>query len=100
MNKEPKKYKGLLEQAREKNKRLGYGDIRKNWSEKEYEEQRRNLLFEKRIGRPAVGAPQIIEEVQNLENGENLSNNFEVIPLMKLEDLKEDIWDDNDYCPF
>lgn len=42
-----KEYWKLLEQERKKNKRLGYGDDKKNWERKEYEEKRRLLLNKK-----------------------------------------------------
>jgi len=41
-------YYKTLKEAREKNRRLGYGDNSTDWNRKEYEQQRRNL---KRIER-------------------------------------------------
>jgi len=43
-------YKALYE-ARKKNKRLGYGDDSKNWELKRYENDKRNMLYKKRIGK-------------------------------------------------
>lgn len=42
-------YYRALEEARKKNKRLGYGTSEKDWQREKYEEQRRLLLQEQRI---------------------------------------------------
>lgn len=42
-------YDKTLQQARAKNKRLGYGNDEINWERKQYENQRRQLLIQKRI---------------------------------------------------
>lgn len=42
-------YYKVLEEAQKKNARLGYGNDKENWSEKNYEIKRRNLNFNKRI---------------------------------------------------
>lgn len=44
-----KRYLKVLKTAREKNKRLGYGNNEKNWNIKRYENERRELLLNKRI---------------------------------------------------
>jgi len=41
-------YYATLEHYRRKNKQLGYGDDQKNWTQKKYEEERRQLLQQKR----------------------------------------------------
>ena len=38
-----------MEEAREKNRRLGYGDNSIDWNRKEYEQQKRNLKRMERI---------------------------------------------------
>lgn len=43
LNKNEQEYNRALKQAQLKNKRLGYGDNKKNWELKEYEEKRREL---------------------------------------------------------
>lgn len=43
-------YKKALTQAQEENIKYGYGDGNINWSEKEYEKERRKLIHKKRIG--------------------------------------------------
>ena len=42
-------YYKVLEQEREKNKRLGYGDDALNWEKKKYENARRNLKKMERL---------------------------------------------------
>lgn len=42
-------YYRLLEQARGKNKKLGYGDDEINWTRRNYENEQRNLKFMERI---------------------------------------------------
>ena len=42
-------YYKVLEEKREMNKRLGYGDDKKNWEVRRYENQRRNLKKKERI---------------------------------------------------
>lgn len=42
-------YYKMLDVAREKNKRLGYGNNEKNWERKRYENERRNLKFIERL---------------------------------------------------
>lgn len=44
-----KEYYSMLEEARRKNKRLGYGDDSVNWDKIEYENQRRELMIKKRL---------------------------------------------------
>ena len=41
-------YWKMLKKAREKNKRLGFGSV-EDWKQKEYENERRELLRKKRI---------------------------------------------------
>lgn len=41
-------YYKTLEEARRKNKRLGYGDNKINWELKRYERERRNLMYKER----------------------------------------------------
>lgn len=48
MNKGEESYYKLLELAREKNQRLGYGNNQKDWSLKRYENQRRNLKIQEK----------------------------------------------------
>lgn len=43
------KYYAALKTAREKNKRLGYQDDKIDWNQKKYEEDRRNMLTQKRM---------------------------------------------------
>lgn len=43
-----KKYLDTLKEAQEKNKRLGYGDNKKNWKKQEYEKQLREMKREDR----------------------------------------------------
>lgn len=50
MNKNEKEYFRALNSARQKSKRLGYGDDSKNWEQEEYEEKQRELLQLKRMG--------------------------------------------------
>lgn len=63
-----KEYYQALETARAKNKRLGYGDNEENWSRKEYERNRRNLMVKKRLDK-------YLENVLHLENEEETKNN-------------------------
>lgn len=49
VSKGDKEYYKLLEYHRVRNKRLGYGDDAKNWEQKKYENERRNLIFKTRI---------------------------------------------------
>ena len=42
-------YYKVLEHERKKNKRLGYGDDKKNWERKQYEEDRRRMLNVKKV---------------------------------------------------
>ncbi len=42
-------YYNVVETAREKNKRLGYGTNVKQWSREVYENERRDIMYEKRI---------------------------------------------------
>lgn len=42
-------YYKVLEETQKKNNRIGYGDDKENWEQKNYEIQRRNLNFKKRI---------------------------------------------------
>lgn len=42
-------YYRVLQQARLKNQRLGYGTDELNWDQKQYEQQRRELLYAKRL---------------------------------------------------
>lgn len=42
-------YYKLLYEEREKNQRLGYGNDQKNWSQKRYENERRNIKIKERI---------------------------------------------------
>jgi len=44
-------YNLALQCAREKNKKLHYGNDEKNWNRKEYERIRRNLIYETRTGK-------------------------------------------------
>ena len=44
-------YWEAVKEARKKNKRLGYGTNEKNWDKKRYENERRNMLYEKRVER-------------------------------------------------
>lgn len=57
MNKNEGDYYKLLKVAREKNKRLGYGDDETNWKRKEYEEQRRTLMIKERLKNYSAEAP-------------------------------------------
>lgn len=54
-----KEYYGLLEYHRARNIRLGYQTDTVNWNQKKYEEDRRNMLIQKRIGEE--NAPQVGE---------------------------------------
>lgn len=45
----PEQYYKLLEEARAKNKRLGYGNDEKDWNKIEYENNRRKINIQKRI---------------------------------------------------
>ena len=45
------KYNKLRDWYREKSKRLGYGNGEMKWSQKKYEEERRELLHRKRLGK-------------------------------------------------
>lgn len=49
ISKGEEQYNKVREYYRKKNKRLGYGDDRKNWEQKIYENERRNINFKKRI---------------------------------------------------
>ena len=44
-------YYKALEYYRKKNEQFGYGNDEKDWNKKQYEEDRRNMLYEKRIGK-------------------------------------------------
>lgn len=44
-------YYRVLEEARRKNKRLGYGNDEKNWERMRYEEEQRNLRYKERVTR-------------------------------------------------
>lgn len=65
-------YWRALKQARAKNKRLGYGDSRKDWDRKKYEEDRRNLLFEKRTESTSYSEVSK-EETPDLTNDLNIN---------------------------
>jgi len=43
------RYYNELKTARERNKELGYGNDEKNWSEEQYEKEKRNIMIRKRI---------------------------------------------------
>ena len=47
--KDETEYYLLLQTARDKNIRLGYGENKDNWQRKEYEQQRRKMNMEKRL---------------------------------------------------
>lgn len=49
ISKGEERYYKVLEQAREKNKRLGYGTDEKDWNKIKYENERRKLKIEERI---------------------------------------------------
>lgn len=49
ISKGEEEYYKLLNYARNKNKRLGYGDDEINWERKHYENERRKLKFAERI---------------------------------------------------
>ena len=49
ISKDDKEYYKTLEWYRKKNKRLGYGDDSKNWEQKRYENEKRNLKILERI---------------------------------------------------
>lgn len=55
-------YYAALREARLKNRRLGYGTDTERWTRKQYEEQRRELMLEKRIGKTALR--------ESIKNGE------------------------------
>ncbi|AXH76226.1 MAG: replication initiator protein [Microviridae sp.] len=44
-------YNNIIKHAREENKKLGYGDNKINWDEKQYEQQRRNIQKYTRISK-------------------------------------------------
>lgn len=72
-----------MQEARKKALRLGYNKGYTNWERKEYEEQRRDLLNKKRIEK------EVKEE-------ETETKKYE-LPRMEWD---ENMWEDNDYCPF
>jgi len=47
----PEEYYRLLKHYRKENKKLGYGDDQKNWDQLAYEQKRREINLEKRIGK-------------------------------------------------
>ena len=52
VSKDDKIYWATVEYARQKNKRLGYGDDEKDWDRIRYENERRKLIYEKRLNGP------------------------------------------------
>jgi len=59
-------YYKVLEEARKKAKRLGYGDNNTHWSRKQYEEERRNLLTKERIEKATNQEVKIEEQIKNI----------------------------------
>lgn len=53
-------YWGVLEHYRKRNQKLGYGTSTIDWSQKQYEEELRNLLIQSRITRSEKNAPQAL----------------------------------------
>lgn len=76
ISKDDKQYYRILEEARKKNKRLGFGDDSKNWNLKKYENERRNLKTLERIKRADKKEIELIEPKKDTE----------IIPLGKIED--------------
>lgn len=74
--------------ARKKNSILGFGDNKKNWKRKEYEEQRRNLLFEKRTENTERASTPAGDASRDC-SAEIAVINTTAIPMM---DSKDDIW--------
>lgn len=65
INKNFQQYLELLKWYRKLNKELGYGDNKINWSRKAYEEQRRNLLMQIRLGLKEEAIQQYKQQEQN-----------------------------------
>lgn len=54
-------YYSALAEAQRKNDALGYGNNRKNWERKRYEEQRREMMLAKRIGNNSAAQVSPVE---------------------------------------
>lgn len=102
MKKYPMEYWNRLKKAREKSDRLGYGNNRKTWSREQYENERRDLLFEKRVTASSERA-EGSATTQYFENSkEEFPNSANVVKPLISDITKEleDFWDDSDYVPF
>lgn len=56
-------YMRALEAAQAKNKRLGYGDNKEDWTQKNYENQLRNIRFEERTKKTEKGLTRHNEDI-------------------------------------
>lgn len=74
----PEEYYAVLAEAQAKNKRLGYGDNEKNWSQINYENERRKINIQKRLDKAEEKANfkqklKLIEQWEQTQKGQNSS---------------------------
>lgn len=87
MNKEKNKYWKILKEARKQNNRLGFGNNEKNWQREVYENQRRDLLHEKRTATNNSQSPRA--NILNTEEKEKFSSVLSMENSMTWEEMKK-----------
>ena len=75
ISKDDKEYFKVLKKMRHKNKRLGYGDNSKNWEQKQYENQRREIKRAERINKIYKKEEEIIIKEEIIPEG-NINEAF------------------------